>query len=342
MAETLSEKAKLAASPNASVRDVTFCHDVCSIVVTYRPDQEQIFSLASSLMRQSALIIVDNNSPGITELKTAIEIIADNIQGSILHIIKLKTNTGLGSAINRGIEYVQLNMPEIHYISLFDQDSLPEANYTKSIRDVFRELERSDQRVGALGPTLIDSRDGHEYGFHTISGFIWKARKCKFFESDVFKIDSLNGSGTFTSLSTIRQVGMLDEDFFIDHIDTEWSFRANSRKRQLFGTSRVRLSHTMGGRVVDFWMFGNRKMPHRSPERHYTIFRNSLLLQKTAYVPIVWKFWNLVKLVFTFSYFGLFDAESTAHRRHMVRGVLAGLKQTRRRKADLVETTNAD
>jgi rhamnosyltransferase len=144
--------------------------------------------------------------------------------------------------------------------------------------------------------------------------------------SEPVECQSLNSSGSLITLSAIESVGLLNDTFFMDHGETEWCFRAISKGYKIFGTSSIEMEHLMGDRVYEYWFFGKKRMPYRSPLRHYYIIRNGILMQKMPYVPIVWKFWNVVKILFTFLYFGILGDSPKQHRRYILRGIHDGLR----------------
>ncbi len=125
-------------------------------------------------------------------------------------------------------------------------------------------------------------------------------------ENPTVEVDSLNSSGTLLSNTVFTETGGFDSGLFIDHVETDWCFKAKSLGYKLFGTINTQLTHHMGDDVCYYWLLKKRRMPYRSPARHYYIVRNSVLLQKRSYVPIAWKISNVLKLCFTFCYFGCY------------------------------------
>jgi rhamnosyltransferase len=139
---------------------------------------------------------------------------------------------------------------------------------------------------------------------------------------------NLNGSGTLVPIELFLQLGGLDEALFIDHVDTEWSFRVLAADLGLRGIPAAVFKHRMGQSSVRYWLLGWRIWPSRSPQRHYFLFRNAVLLMRRPYVPRVWKFWAVVKLALTAIMHGLFDRERRAQWRQMRQGVREGLRVT--------------
>ena len=121
-----------------------------------------------------------------------------------------------------------------------------------------------------------------------------------------------------------KPIGGLDAGLFIDHIDTDWSFRVLAHGRRLFGIPSARLIHRMGRGSRRVWLLGWRVWPERSPQRHRTLFRNTILLLRRPHVPFVWKFWALVKLPLTLLLTLLYGPQRIPQLTAMLRGVRDG------------------
>ena len=92
------------------------------------------------------------------------------------------------------------------------------------------------------------------------------------------------------------------------------------------GGAVLAFSDLMGDDICSYWFFGRKVMPYRSPARHYYLARNSILLQKRRHVPLAWKFSNLLKLCFTYLYFGWYHPDRAMQRRQIGLGIRDGLK----------------
>ena len=133
--------------------------------------------------------------------------------------------------------------------------------------------------------------------------------------------------GRMIDVKAIDIAGEFENAFFIDHVETEWCYRAASLGVKLYGIPDAEMQHQMGEKSIKFWLFGQREMPYRVPIRHYYLFRNSMVLQNRSYVPITWKIWNIAKLTLTFAYFILFSPERKEQAKNMKRGILEGIKR---------------
>ena len=120
------------------------------------------------------------------------------------------------------------------------------------------------------------------------------------------EVDGLNSSGTLISTEAFRVIGEFDSHLFVDHVETDWCFKAKAKGFKLFATTKTKLTHFMGDDICYYWFLGKKSMPYRSPSRHYYLARNSILLQKRGYIPAAWKASNILKLCFTYMYFGFF------------------------------------
>jgi rhamnosyltransferase len=298
--------------------------EIAVITVTYHPDLARLRRQIAALPRNCLLVMVDNSSDAkeVAEIKQLV----DAFENAVL--LQNAENLGLGAAVNQGVSHAMHERPEIEYILLLDQDSVPHDGSIAELISAFRALEGSGSRVGGVGPRLIDETTRLQHGFHTVKGW---------FLHRVFPADDarqpieclgINGSGTLVRASLFNELGGLEADFFIDQIDTEWSFRTRAAGFCSYGIPQAKFDHSMGERGVAYWLFGWHVWPHRSPNRHYFLFRNAMRLYRRSYVPRVWKIWNVIKLSATFCVHGLFDKQRKAQMVNMLRGVRDGLWPT--------------
>jgi len=292
-----------------------------AITVAYNPDLNILRQQLESLNHQCETIIIDNCSE-----KNLLNQLYEycNLKTHVL-IISLDRNTGISSAQNTGIKYVLENTPDSEFVLLLDHDSVPSFGMVNALEKQFDYLDKSGRNPAAIGPLLYDPRDRKHIGFHSIKSCLWR-KVIPLQESGPIECHSLNSSGSLISLKAMKAVGLLEKDFFMDHGETEWCFRALNKGYRIFGSSDFSMIHHMGDDVVEFQFFGKRRMPYRSPLRHYYIMRNSIHLQKKPYVPLTWKFWNVFKIAFTFVYFGFFSRESGEQRKYIIRGIRDGFQ----------------
>ena len=294
--------------------------DVCAIVISYQPELPRLETLCDRLRSQCQFIIVDNGSE-----PSVVDALHRNL-GDEGHLLPMQDNVGIAAAQNAGARFAMHNTGhEPQFLLFLDQDSLPDEDFVRTLKEEYAAIKQRDSTIGGVGPALVDIRNGQLEPLHHESfGFYWKRRLDKRTLGEAYQVAGINSSGTFLECSTFRSVGEFREDLFIDHVDTEWSMRARHMGYTLYVSTRASLSHEMGRGLEEFWLFGDRSFPSRAPLRHYYLFRNNVFLLSQPQMSKTWKFWSVVKLTFTFFYFGVFSADRKKQRRMMIDGVRAG------------------
>jgi rhamnosyltransferase len=114
---------------------------------------------------------------------------------------------------------------------------------------------------------------------------------------------------------------------FIDHVETEWCFRAQRNGWNLYGTKNVVLEHRMGDNVVRFNILGTTlTLPYRSPHRHRYLMRNSVEMLRRPYIPLMWKAYCVAKIGVTGVLFGALSEDKAAQARAIWAGVVDGVR----------------
>lgn len=292
---------------------------VAAIVVTYNPDLRCLGMLLDALPIEVRIVVVDNNSP--PEDIEGIERLLAARKGA--RLLCNAHNVGLAGAINLGAAALD---GEAEFLLLMDQDSVPHPGALAALHEAFVRLEDDGHNVGCVGPRLIDSTTGIEHGFHTMRRLRWVRVFPAPGDSRPVRCANLNGSGTLVRARLFKRMGGLDERLFIDHVDTDWSFRVLDAGLGLFGIPDAVFDHSMGERGLRFWFMGWRVWPVRSPKRHYFLFRNAVKLMRRSHVPLIWKCWAAVKLVATLALHALCGIRRGTQVRHMLRGLKDGLR----------------
>lgn len=304
-----------------STQDTFYINKLCCVTVTFHPDFEQLKAQLSALPENYTKVIVDNAS-GIdtfTELKQLISLFQNTF------LLENNHNVGLGAAINQGVNFAASLPQAPEFILLLDQDSIPEPDSTDRLLQGFLALHQQGRKVGCVGPLLLDITTGLTHGFHQSTNMRWKRFYPSTEDSTPVPCANINGSGTLVPLSVFQSLGGLDDQLFIDHIDTEWSFRLVSKGYELWGIPNAIFQHSMGENSLKFWCWGWKVWPVRSPLRHQYLFRNAILLMRRSYIPNVWKFWAIIKLCLTFLVVSLFDQLRSQQIKNMLLGIKKGI-----------------
>lgn len=296
---------------------------LATITVTHNPAQPELYAQLNALPACSIKVIVDNASA--PQCIAEIESLADRFENVIL--IRNTVNLGLAAAVNKGAQWLTSQKSNTEFVLLLDQDSEPMPGSIITLVSAFHELQSAGNNVGCVGPLLEDPDTYLTHGFHQSTGLRWTRAYPKPGSAIPLRCINLNGSGTLLTLELFQQLGGLDEKLFIDHVDTEWSFRVLAHGYELWGIPNALFKHSMGQKTVRFWLFGWKLWPVRSPQRHYYLYRNAMILMRRPYIPKVWKIWAVAKLLLTALAATLTGPSRGQQLAYIWQGVREGLKK---------------
>lgn len=276
---------------------------VMAVVVAYMPDTEVLRALLNTLLTQTAGVVVVDNTP--TE-DQRVESLCASMAQEALRLTRLGQNRGIALALNVGID-MALAAGATHVL-LSDQDSLPSPDMVKELLRAYGDLLATGQRVGAIGPTYTDRHTGLTFPFQVdVPGRLFYQHQRTDAAHPTAKALTLITSGTLIPAQVLRDVGPMREDFFIDHVDIEWSYRAGAAGYALFGVGPARMFHSMGDQALRVWYFGWRQESAYSPLRVYYRVRNLVALCRLPYIRWSWKVrhgWWTLGFVYAQAIFG--------------------------------------
>ena len=242
------------------------------VVISFNPEIENLKNLVNQLLiyKNILVYVVDNASSFNVDV---------GIQDERLKLIKLKENTGIAKAQNVGIDYAEKNNAE--YIVFFDQDSTIPDNFINDLMFDYKQLEIQGLKIGAIGPRFMDER----FSFFYPSINYNNGKRERIDTENINKPTKstlLISSGSLVSTSTLLSVGLMRENYFIDYVDTEWCFRAESKGYNNYISSRAVMKHAVGDNMIENRYF---KTPIHSPFRRYYITRNAFYMLKEPHIP---------------------------------------------------------
>lgn len=273
--------------------------DICAVIVAYGPDFACFDALLNAVFPQvDGLVVVNNGGAGTIRLP---DIFQDGSSRSC--VLQMTRNVGVAAAQNSGIDWAKEH--GFSHVILFDQDSEPEAGMVEKLGKVLTELSAAGMPVAAVGPRLIDGRDGRTLPFVTFGAFHVKRADCR--NAAYVRTDFLVSSGMLAPIEVYENVGMLDAGLFIDNVDLDWCFRARDKKLALYGVCETSMLHQIGDSKFSISIFGRSySIYQHRPLRQYYIQRNRILLYRRAYAPLAWIIQDMVraiaKAVFTLTF----------------------------------------
>lgn len=272
-------------------------NNIFSVSVTFNPDIELFNRQIDSLHNQvQSIVIVDNASSNYNQLYDYIEQKKKLLTCEIVFISN-ENNLGLGSAQNIGIKYgIEKGATDI---LLLDQDSVLKENFIASLLQDRAELENVNIKVGALGPIYYNEVTKQVYPITKFIGpFIKRFAPTSTPEEASFLI----ASGCFISVDVLKEVGLMNEDLFIDFIDVDWCFRAQASGYKVYVSPRAIMMHTIGETRLNL---GGRSIAVHSPLRRYYLYRNSVFMVRNKNIPFGYKLreitFNTFRLIVYFS-----------------------------------------
>ena len=250
------------------------------VIIVFHPNARLLESKLKKLGNDVAVVVVDN-TPNETI----------NIEQANITYIPLYENTGIANAQNVGIG----NLLErgCTHVVFFDQDSDFTEIYVRSIVDEYERISTVRKNLFLLGPTVINKTNGEEY-----RSVIHSDKKA---DQGFIEKREIISSGSCVSVDKLNQVGVMDTRLFIDYVDFEHCWRANSKGYVCGITRNVTLPHKVGNNELHF--------PHgyrviiSAPFRYYYQYRNWLWLCRKGYVPRQWKINTCIKFMSRIIYF---------------------------------------
>lgn len=298
-------------------------YKILAIVLTYWPDLMVVQRSVAALCPQvEKILIVDNGTRWDAAALCTRLTAADQ---SRIEFLWLEKNLGVGAGHNRGIRWARAH--GFSHVLILDHDSVPGRDMVRHLCLAEDRLTREGVRVAAVGPRYVDRYTG------SVSGFVrlgpWRLRRVRCDcgqDGQTLETDFLISSGALISIATLDEVGEMNEGLFIDHVDTEWMFRARALGFRSFGACDAIMEHSLGTATMRFWFGHWRTVPMHSPERHYYVVRNGVLLLRTLHRPPHWLQNGIVRLFYVMGVFLAFAPHRRRRMRLMLRGLWHGLR----------------
>lgn len=240
---------------------------ICTVIVTFNPDERLSKNVESLLTQVDDIIIVDNASVN----KDFLQGLTNNVElrkveaGKIQTILNSK-NVGLATALNQGVrQALELNA---QWILTFDQDSVAPSNFVRDLLAAYEACPYREQ-VAMIGPVYKDQ----------VSGVLTSHAVAH--ESVMYRpILRTLTSGALTNASVFQKIGLFKDEFFIDYIDTEYCLRCVKHGYKLIEAPRAVLLHNLGNPEQRRILGKTFYTTHYSALRRYYNTRNRTIVYK--------------------------------------------------------------
>ncbi|MFZ4855521.1 MAG: glycosyltransferase family 2 protein [Desulfuromonadaceae bacterium] len=291
---------------------------IAAVIVTHNPQVDVLsYNISKVISQVDSVIVIDNAS-------TNQDVLHNLFVHKVVSFIANEMNLGIAAAFNKGANFAKSK--GLSYILLLDQDSTTSLNMISRLWDAHNSIRSRGILISAVGPTYKDPVTENTAYFIQASQQQAKKQSVVTDKDDYVSADYLISSGSFISVEAFEEIGPFDESLFIDRVDTEWFFRARSLGFQAFGVPDAGMHHTLGEKTRKVWFGRWRHVPQHKPFRQYYMYRNSILLYKRDYIPLLWKINDLIKLVYLFA-FSMFCMPEKVKRLSMITsGIFDGLR----------------
>jgi len=296
---------------------------VLGVIVTYHPDRDALLALVDALAPQvDELLLIDNTPEGEGGAES---IFHPHPPPPNMQIECLRRNIGIAAAQNIGIRAALES--EYDYILLSDQDSIPARDMVANLATCAEKLRKQGIEIGCICPAYFDKVTGQVFSFQVQKPTHLFYSTIPATQADPWtEVVVTISSGSLIPTTALRRIGGMREDFFIDHVDTEWCHRARAAGLHNFGTVCAHLNHRLGDAPFPVWYFGWREHSEYSPLRLYYRFRNFILLCKLPHVPLRWSIrasWYWLGNIYAHV---LFAGEPVKNLRAIAKGLWDGIK----------------
>ncbi|APZ43475.1 glycosyltransferase family 2 protein [Acidihalobacter ferrooxydans] len=252
--------------------------EVCSVILTYN-EVDAPLECFRTIRRQDyakhRVIVVDNGSEA-----PVYEALERSIPAESL--VRIEANKGFTGGMNVGIQRALETACE--YIWILNNDVLVPDGHT--LRALIKTMIDSD--LGLCTPTIVDDYDPKRvrrlYGY-SFDEHLWATplNDADDYETRRVKgqVVCLPGTALLIKADVLRQLGSLDEDYFIQWEDMDFGLRAHKAHVPSASVTSIEINH------------GFVPAEHRGLAYHYYDARNQILLRKKHLCG-----WDLYKSLF--------------------------------------------
>lgn len=293
--------------------------NVHAVVVTFNPDRDVLLCELELVAPQVEKIwLVDNGSE-----QNLLDWVRSLGLKNKLELVQMPSNLGLGAAQNAAT--ASAFSAGAKHVLMLDQDSQPSPSMVQHLLAACQHLQAMNMAVAVVAPVYADSANGQESGFVRFGWLDFKKQKLDV-QDGFIEADFVISSGSLIPKIAFEQVGAMDEMLFIDHVDTEWCLRAQSKGFRLFGVLAAKMVHSLGDKRKRIWFLRWRNVSFHSPFRYYYILRNSILLQRRGYIPLKWRVVVFLRSVRVVCFYGVFSSNRVRCLQFMLKGIWHGLR----------------
>ncbi|MCL2659477.1 MAG: glycosyltransferase family 2 protein [Acidobacteriaceae bacterium] len=290
---------------------------IAAIVILYYPNPEIVNKLLSSLATEVNAVFAIDNTPGSN---------VDHLSkfqdfSGICRYVPLGKNIGIAAAQNIGID-MSIRDGYSHVL-LLDQDSILFPNMVQKMFDAEQRLAKLNIKIGAIGPLVVDRRSGVRPAAARYHCFFVRTIRPVMLNVDTITTDNLLASGSLIRADTFVSVGQMREDLFIEHVDTEWAFRAGSMGYKHYCVCNASISHCLGERSKR--VFGKDIYLYDSLRYQYKL-RNAVFLLRLRTMGWHWRLYTITRIPYHLIVYTIFSKKPARTFRLLLVSIWNGMR----------------
>jgi rhamnosyltransferase len=239
-------------------------YSCCAIFISYNPEHSFVYNVTQIVNQVREIIIIDNNS----ELSSTI-FLEELEQNQKVTIIYNQKNLGIAAALNQGVSYAIEHNYE--WIATFDQDSRAPENFMESMFTTYDKYEFKHE-LAIISPCY----------FNEVYG-ITMPDKGKLISNIDYESMITITSGNLIKTSILKQIGLFQEDFFIDCVDTEFCLKCKINGLKIVVSCNSLLDHNLGEIAQHYFLGKTYFTTNHSPVRRFYRARNRLLIYQNYF-----------------------------------------------------------
>lgn len=285
---------------------------IAAVVVLYHPDLTLLERLLTSLSGQVDKVVAVDNTPGSP---IALSAFFEKSPYPISYS-SLGDNKGIAEAQNIGIrESIRAGCS---HVLLLDQDSAVSPGMVSKLLVGEKQLLGKGEMVAAVCPQIMDGKTGRRPGAVHYRWFRVRRINLNADSDEPIETDNLIASGSLIRAAILESLGMMRSDLFIEYVDTEWAFRANSAGYRSYCVPSAILAHNFGDASAKF--FG-RPIYLYSGIRYYYKLRNAVYLARLKSMGWQWRAYIISRIPYHFLLYSWFSADRLGTARLMLRAL---------------------
>ncbi|MDB5014031.1 MAG: WbwY [Daejeonella sp.] len=248
------------------MKQLNLSNSFCAGFVLYNPENDIFIKSIEVLLSLSIQVIVFDNSTTSDFLNKNIEVLEKAFKSEIIILYSDEGNIGLAAGYNTIVEKV-LTIDNCSGLFLFDQDTVLNHNAVTLLIDSFKTLATDGVPFGVLA--------GYPFRKENVPYRIRPIERSINGLGNLLRVKSVSSSFSLIPLETFKRIGLFRTDFFIDHIDMDFSMRCWNNGLPVYIELNAKFEHNIG--IGDVMIFGHYLFPIGDDYRHYYQVRNMII-----------------------------------------------------------------